>query len=253
MAHAATQLQNEDAALPITFIGDAQISSGIVGLVAGRLAEERHRPAIVYEQGTAESRASCRSIPGFDMAAALRACDDLLLRHGGHAMAAGFTVRTDQLSALKTRLAAQASEALVLERLQARIAIDAQTPLERVGASQITWLQRLAPFGESNPAPTFLSTGVTVADARRVGGDATHLRLTLRAGEATWQGIGYGLGAAPVASGDAVDLGLDAKAQCALRQYGIGNQRHRARHRQVAIQRLPRFPASGDYSSRVGV
>ncbi len=203
---AEAKLSQEEPDAPLTFLGDAAIPSGILGLVAGRLAERRHRPAIVYQEGSPSSQASCRSIREFNVAAALRSCSDLLLRHGGHAMAAGFTAHTADLPALKARLVALAAEQLDGVSLSPRIDVDAQTPLDRLQATQVSWLDRLAPFGAGNPAPTFLSTNVTVLESRRVGADQSHLRLTLRAGERTWPAIGFGLGEAPCARGDHVDL-----------------------------------------------
>ncbi|MFW5691592.1 MAG: single-stranded-DNA-specific exonuclease RecJ, partial [Chloroflexota bacterium] len=88
----SAQLQDEDSSLPLIFAVNRDLSPGVVGLVAGRLTEEFFRPAIVMEQGETESRASCRSIPQFDITSALDKCADLLVRHGGHALAAGFTV-----------------------------------------------------------------------------------------------------------------------------------------------------------------
>ena len=80
------------------------MQSGIVGLVAGRLAEAYYRPAVILEYGEAESRASCRSIPEFNITRALDECADLLLRHGGHAMAAGFTVQNSNIDVLRQEL-----------------------------------------------------------------------------------------------------------------------------------------------------
>jgi single-stranded-DNA-specific exonuclease len=206
MERGEEQLALEPPDFPITFIGDPEIPAGIVGLVAGRMAESRHRPAIVYEEGPEFCRASCRSILEFDIAAALRSCDDLLVKHGGHAMAAGFTVRHENLAALRQRLASEAESKLATITLQPRIEVDAQVPLARVSASQVSWLQRLGPFGAGNPAPTFVSTSVQVAEARRVGADKSHLRLRLRDGDRVWAGIGFRLGHAAVETGARVDV-----------------------------------------------
>ncbi len=206
MTRARERLAHEDAESPVTFVGHAEIPSGIVGLIAGRLVEERYRPAVVWEEGPEFSRASCRSIPEFDIAAALRACSDLLVKHGGHRMAAGFTARTRDLPALKERLTGLAAEQLNDVMLRPRLEVDGQTPLDRVRAPQVIWLQRLAPFGEGNPPPTFVSTNVTLTEARAVGADGSHLRLRLRAGEREWAGIGFGLGKVPCKAGDRVDL-----------------------------------------------
>ena len=206
MERTAEQLESRDPDAPITLVGDREIPAGIVGLVAGRLAEERHRPAVVWEEGPEFCRASCRSIPEFDMAAALRRCDDLLEKHGGHHMAAGFTVRTENITALKERLYEIASEELAGVVLRPRIEVDGQVPLGRVSGSQVDWLQRMAPFGAGNPPPMFVSTGVSLLEADRVGEDGDHLRVRLRHGGQTWRGIGFRLGKTPVKKGDVVDL-----------------------------------------------
>ncbi len=206
MRRARARLAEQDAETPISIVGDPEIPSGIIGLVAGRLAEERYRPAVVYEARPDFCRASCRSIPEFNIAAALDACADLLVRHGGHPMAAGFTARPRDIDALRDRLTRLAAAHLADVALHPRLEVDAQTPLEAVGAAQVQWLLRLGPFGQANPTPTFVSRAVPVAEVRRVGADGDHLRLLLRAGDRLWPGIGFGLGGATVAPGDRVDV-----------------------------------------------
>lgn len=201
----ALEAQDGDAPAPLTFVQDGAISAGIVGLVAGRLAEERHRPAIVCEAGPETARASCRSIPEFDIAQALRDRGHLFVKHGGHAMAAGFTARSAELSAIQESLTALAGERLADVALYPRLEVDGQIPLERMGGPQVAWLQRLGPFGAGNPAPMFASAGLTVMEARRVGADQDHLKLRLRAGDRTWNAIAFRQGTAPVQSGDRVD------------------------------------------------
>src|SRR3990172_10476782 len=103
-------LAREDPRSPLIFIGHPDIPSGIVGLVAGRLTEQRYRPSVVYEMGEATSRASCRSIPEFDITGALRGCEKLMVRYGGHRAAAGFTADNPNLPALKAALLRPAEE-----------------------------------------------------------------------------------------------------------------------------------------------
>jgi single-stranded-DNA-specific exonuclease len=214
MALVAELLAEEDDGAPLIFVGHTDISAGIVGIVAGKLAEERYRPAIVYEMGEATSRGSGRSIPEFDITAALRACHHLLLRFGGHRQAAGFTAETGRLAAVKEALQAEAARELVGVELSATIDIDAALPLGRLRGEEIRWLQRLSPFGEGNPEPTFLSRNVLVAEARPVGEDGKHLRLKLKDGgegdaygsAVTWPAIGFGLGRAQVEPGQRLDV-----------------------------------------------
>jgi len=194
LALAEELLAAEDPESPLVFIGHGGISAGIVGLVAGRLAEERYRPAVVYEEGESTSRASCRSIPEFDITGALRKCSELLVRFGGHRAAAGFTAENGKLPALKEALTGQAEEGLAGVELTPVIDIDAAVPLQRMSGKMMRWLSALAPFGQGNPEPTFLSRDVEVVEARTVGQNGDHLRLKLRDGRATWPAMAFGLG-----------------------------------------------------------
>jgi single-stranded-DNA-specific exonuclease len=201
----------EDGDAPLVFLGHEEIPSGIVGLVAGRLAEERHRPAVVYERQAETSRASCRSIPEFDITGALRVQSRLLERFGGHRAAAGFTARNENLAPLKEGLLREAESALAGVELVATIDIDAALPLGSLRGRHVRLLSELGPFGEGNPEPTFLSRGVSVAECRSLGSDGQHLRLKLRdqhgGGSAvTWPAIAFGLGEAGIEEGQRLDV-----------------------------------------------
>ena len=196
---------------PLLFLGHEDMPSGIVGLVAGRLAEERHRPAVVYERQAETSRASCRSIPEFDITGALRGCAELLERFGGHRAAAGFTARNENLEPLKEGLLRAAEEALAGVELIPVIDIDAALPLGALRGKETRLLSQMGPFGQGNPEPTFLSRGVEVAECRIIGSDGKHLRLKLRdqygaGGGVTWPAIAFGLGEAGVREGQRLDV-----------------------------------------------
>ena len=200
-----------DQTEPLLFLGHEDIPSGIVGLVAGRLAEERHRPAVVYERQAETSRASCRSIPEFDITGALRGCAELLERFGGHRAAAGFTARNENLPPLKEGLMRAAEEALAGVELAPVIDIDAALPLGALRGREVRYLSQMGPFGQGNPEPTFLSRGVEVADCRIIGSDGKHLRMKLRdqygaGGGVTWPAIAFGLGEAGVREGQRLDV-----------------------------------------------
>ena len=184
-------LSKEDADAPLIFIGHADIPSGIVGLVAGRLAEEYHRPAVVYQRGEATSRASCRSIPEFDITGALRTCPELMVRFGGHPAAAGFTVENEKLPALKEALLRQATAGLAGVELAPAIDIDAALDLRHMNGKLIRMLSQLAPFGCANPEPVFLSRNIEIASVKSIGEDGEHLRLRLRDGAVTWPAIAF--------------------------------------------------------------
>lgn len=190
-------LAEQPAGQPLIFLGHEAIPSGIVGLVAGRLTEEHNRPSVVYERGATTSRASCRSIPEFDITGALRTAQaesngEAMVRFGGHRAAAGFTAQNDRLEALRESLIRQADEQLRGIDLTPVIEVDAAIPLRSVRGDFVRSLTAMAPFGISNPEPVFLSRGVEVADVRVMGDDGQHLRLALRDGRVTWPAVAFG-------------------------------------------------------------
>ncbi|MCB0027944.1 MAG: hypothetical protein KDE28_08570, partial [Anaerolineales bacterium] len=115
-----------DKDMPLIFAADSEFLPGVVGLVASRLAERYYRPTVVIEKGPAESRGSCRSIPEFHITQALDEVADLLEHYGGHAQAAGLTVRNENLPALQTQLNQIAAEALTGLNLAPRLEIDSE-------------------------------------------------------------------------------------------------------------------------------
>jgi len=195
----------EDPDAPLIFVGHRDIPSGIVGLVAARLMDDHYRPAVVYEEGETTSRASCRSIPEFDITAALRTCPELMVRFGGHRAAAGFTAENANLPALKEALLARAAEELNGIELVPVLDIDAAVPLSRMNGKLIGSLAQLAPFGVGNPEPIFLSRNLEVANIRTMGADGQHLRLSLRDGRVTWPAVAFGVGKQDIQPGAHLD------------------------------------------------
>lgn len=181
--------------LPLIFAGDKAFQPGIVGLVAGRLVEEFYRPAVVMEIGDHESRASCRSIPQFDITQALDQCADLLVRHGGHAQAAGFTVLNDNIDALLNRLTDLARIGLAGQELRPTLIIHAEVDVNQVSDELLEALHFLEPTGHNNPAPVLMSRAVYVLESRLVGKEGKHLKLRIaRAGKPPLDAIAFGLG-----------------------------------------------------------
>ncbi|MBN2304644.1 MAG: single-stranded-DNA-specific exonuclease RecJ [Anaerolineae bacterium] len=187
-------LDAADIDLPLIFDAGPEFLPGIVGLVAGRLCEEFYRPAVVIEQGETESRGSCRSIMEFNITQALDQCTELLVRHGGHAQAAGFTVRNENLPLLRDRLMALAAEALAGCDLRPTMDIDAEVPFDYLTMDLAHHLQQLEPTGAQNPAPALLTRRMRVVDYKRVGQDGRHLRLKLTNGTTFIDGIAFKLG-----------------------------------------------------------
>jgi single-stranded-DNA-specific exonuclease len=199
-------LAAEDPDAPLIFIGHPDIPAGIVGLVAGRLAEGYHRPTVVYQREEITSRASCRSIPEFDITGALRTVPDLMVRFGGHFAAAGFTVENGKLPALKEALTEHARRELEGVDLASAIDIDAALDLRHFNGDMIRMISLMAPFGCENPEPTFLSRGVEIADTKVIGEDGGHLRLRLRDGRVRWPAIAFGMGERDVRAEQRVDV-----------------------------------------------
>ncbi len=173
---------------------DPGFSTGIVGLVASRLTEAYYRPSIVAYQGTEFTRASCRSIPDFHITDALDECADLMEHHGGHAAAAGFTVRNDRWVELKERLQHIAEQKLLTCDLRPSIKADIALPLVDLKPDILTDIERLQPTGNGNPQPIFCSRGLKVNRYKAVGKDYAHLKVTLSDNLITYDAIGFRLG-----------------------------------------------------------
>lgn len=191
---------------PLIMIGHADFSSGIVGLIASRLVNTYARPAVVYEHGATESRASCRSIDEFHITDALRERADLFVRFGGHRAAAGFTARTADIDAVREHLVDAAARALSGRELAPVLEIDCNLPLRNLRGDELRWLARLGPFGIGNPRPAFLARGVTVSEVRWVGDGDKHRRLKLRDGAATWTALAFDMPEVAVMPGDRIDV-----------------------------------------------
>ncbi|MCB9453429.1 MAG: single-stranded-DNA-specific exonuclease RecJ [Anaerolineaceae bacterium] len=189
------QIGETDGEVPLIFASDPSFQPGIVGLVAGRLAEEYFRPAVVMEEGETESRASCRSIPQFDITHALDQCADLLVRHGGHAQAAGFSVLNENIIQLREKLVQLAQETLEGQDLRPSLDVDVEVDIHNLSEDLLSELVRLEPTGHSNPTPVLMSRNLRVLECRTVGKEDRHLKLKLaRAGQPPLDAIGFGLG-----------------------------------------------------------
>ncbi len=141
--------------------------------------------------GERVSRGSARSIPEFHITQALDACEELLIRHGGHAAAAGFTVSNENLDELADRLRALAVEQLSGVELVPSLAVDAEVELAQMSWELQQALTQLEPCGYANPPPLFASRNVRLLGQRAVGSEGRHLKLTLSDGQTPWDGIAF--------------------------------------------------------------
>lgn len=179
---------------------------GIVGLVASRLVDDHGRPAIVGAQLGDVVRASCRSDGSMDLGAALTACSDLFIRHGGHAGAAGFEIATDRWPEFVERFQALAADRGAPRDPRPALRVDLAIPALEVDYALHRELAALAPHGPGNPDPLVAVLGLTVTRVRAAGTD--HTQLTLKRRLDVLDGIAFGRPdiAALVAVGDRIDV-----------------------------------------------
>jgi single-stranded-DNA-specific exonuclease len=167
---------------------------GVVGIVASRVLQHFYRPTIIVGGDGVEWRGSGRSIAGFDLAAALRQCSDLLVRHGGHAMAAGVTLHSSKLDTFRARLNQLAADSLTADQMQAPLRLDAEVGLEEMTLDCLTALEALHPTGQGNPNTQFFARNLGQnRPAQRMGAEKQHLKLWVTDGgpithEAVWWG-----------------------------------------------------------------
>lgn len=183
---------------------------GVIGIVASRLVEKTGRPVIVVsvdEHG--EGKGSGRSVQGFNLHSCISACADLLLRFGGHAMAAGLSVREENLPELRRRLNEWAArECPVLHTPP--LTCDLSIHLDRVTVESVRRLERLAPYGAENPTPVFLLEKAVLEGVYPVS-DGKHSRLRLRQGNACLYAVWFGMRPEqlPYSTGDVVDAAMN--------------------------------------------
>jgi len=194
-----SEIEQKARALAGPEIGDSDLifaaapglQPGIVGLAASRLSEEYYRPAVVVEIGKETSRGSARSIPEFHITHALDTCGEILIRHGGHAAAAGFTVANENLKKLEADLKNIAREELFGRELASSLILDIDIDLRGLTWELQRELSRLEPYGCENPAPLFRSRSVRVSSSRAVGSDGAHLKMQLDDGTQDWDAIAF--------------------------------------------------------------
>lgn len=178
----------ESAALDLLDSGDHTILTiaadtwhhGVIGIVASRLVEKFNRPVALVALENGEGRGSARSVPGFDITAALAGSADLLERFGGHDQAAGFTVKRENVEALREGLNIYAAELFEDKEYKARIHIETELDNKEIDYSLAESLEKLHPLGTANPAPLFASRLWELLSWRKVGADQSHLKLSLR-------------------------------------------------------------------------
>ncbi len=172
---------------------------GVVGIVASRLQQEFYRPTIVLGGDAGLWRGSGRSIEGFDLAAALRECDDLLVRHGGHAMAAGLTIHPDKVDEFRQRLNGLAQRALKPDLLRPVLRLDADVALDELTVERLRELARLQQTGVNNPPVQLIARQVVhTRPCQRLGADRKHTKLYVANGSTTCEAMMWNVGHGPL-------------------------------------------------------
>jgi single-stranded-DNA-specific exonuclease len=168
---------------------------GVVGIVASRVLQQFYRPTIIVGGDGSQWRGSGRSIAGFDLAAALRECTDLLIRHGGHAMAAGVSIASSNLDLFRTRLNDVARRMLKAEELQPPLQLDAEVGFDEITLQSLATLDRMKPVGHGNPPIQFIARNLThQRPLERVGADKRHVKMWLTDGSTTHEALWWGAG-----------------------------------------------------------
>ena len=193
---------------PVLLLWGEDYHPGVIGIVASRLVEKYGRPAILVSIQNGEGRGSGRSVAGFNLHAAISACGDLLIRYGGHALAAGLSVEPARLPELRRRLNDWA-RARCPAPPAPTLALDLAVRLDEITVEDVESLSWLAPCGAGNPAPLFLVRDAQVEAVYPVG-DGRHSRLRLRQGTGTLYAVYFGYSPAqlPCRAGERVDVAL---------------------------------------------
>jgi single-stranded-DNA-specific exonuclease len=175
---------------------DPSFNEGIVGLAASRLVEQYNRPAIVGVMKADEgvTRCSCRSIPGFHITKALDEISDLFEHHGGHAAAAGLTIKNEKLDEFKAKIQKIAQRELGGQDLTPQVNADAEVSLGDLNPELMKYLDLLQPTGYGNPDPVFICRNLRIRNKRAIGADAKHLKLTVTDGWLSAEAICFRFG-----------------------------------------------------------
>jgi len=176
---------------PMLVISDERFHRGVAGLIAGRLVDRFRRPAVVIAVEGEYSVASGRSIPEFNIVAAMESCEDLLVRFGGHSQAAGLTITTEAIPQLKSRLEAYSAEILETQGLVRKVEIDAVITLDELDEVMVRWINDLEPYGPGNTRPIFASIGVKVLETFHMGREQQHLRLRVETNGAQFTALAF--------------------------------------------------------------
>jgi single-stranded-DNA-specific exonuclease len=164
---------------PLIFVSGRNWNEGIIGLVAGKLMEKYHKPAIVVKEGEKIAKGSARSIKHFNIVDALHTFSGYILQFGGHEMAAGFTTTTDRLKPLKQSLLQFSAKTISEEHLIRELFIDDEISANEIDFNLTTLLNRVEPTGYMNPTPLFKIGPLRVIKVYAIGQESRHIKIFL--------------------------------------------------------------------------
>jgi len=193
---AISQVESEGGPGSAIILADARWHVGVVGIVAARLVDKFYRPAFVMaidESGVA--RGSARTIAGLALHEALEVCGEHLITHGGHAMAAGLSLKAEHLEAFRRKMDRHVARLLTPDTLMPKLEVDDEVPIGAVTRPVVRELERLAPHGPGNPVPVLVSSHVKVAgEPRLMGKKNDHLSMYLQQDGKSIRAVGFGMG-----------------------------------------------------------
>lgn len=197
---------------PIVAVNCDGFPMGLLGPLAGRLTEFTGKPAVAYQVVDGYARASCRSNTVLDLHAALKAHSDKFERFGGHARAAGFSIRHEQLPELLDDLRRHAAWGVLGAPTLPILHADAEVELEDLTVATWNFVSSMEPFGEANREPVLITCGAVPLDVRTVGAGGKHLKISFDADGRRIDSIGFGLGDRPLGPGP-VDIAYQLRSE----------------------------------------
>jgi single-stranded-DNA-specific exonuclease len=166
---------------------------GVIGIAASRLVDKYHRPTVLIALEEGVGKGSGRSIPRFNLFRAFTDCRQHLVQFGGHAYAAGLTIKEDQVDEFRNAMNEVGHQYLNEENLIPEVRLDTLLQLEEINLYLYNQMALLEPFGAENPVPCFISEAVQIQEVKLIGKDKTHIRFRAKQGKGQIEGVGFGL------------------------------------------------------------
>ena len=194
--HEAEQqvLEHFDPVADPAFVLAGDWHRGVIGIVAGRLMDRYHRPVILLgkdKMGLSPAVGSARSVAGFNLHDALKACEEHLVRFGGHEAAAGLTIENKNIDTFRTAFCEVAARRISMEERIAELTLDGFFPLAVFTPQSVRQIFQLAPFGSANPGPIFAAEQITVHNVRTMGREGNHFSAEFYQNGGSLRGVAF--------------------------------------------------------------